>query len=277
MKLSVNCLIVLLVFASSLWAQQDPDDPGAQDSLIVGSVNINVGQTFCFLPVYAVTDDTVAFYNLPLTWNAPGGGVRVAEDNVYFPPLTSWSDIFDSVFVDQNFIRQIGWASLNPGTMLNTRGVRQHIWSMRIIINRGTPAQTVVFDTTWDSRDYSMMLGLKGGVVDFMPAFLRGYITISPLSGVNDETIPIEFRLDQNYPNPFNAQTTISYSLSQDCPVTLSIYNIMGQKVATLFDGVQQAGEHKMVWDAGDVTSGVYFYRIVTDYDNQTARMILLR
>jgi hypothetical protein len=83
--------------------------------------------------------------------------------------------------------------------------------------------------------------------------------------------------LPRNYPNPFNAQTTICYALAQAGPVTLSIYNIMGQKVATLFDGVQQAREHRVVWDAAGVTSGVYFYHLSGADVNETRKMILLR
>jgi hypothetical protein len=94
-----------------------------------------------------------------------------------------------------------------------------------------------------------------------------------------DEAIiqPDQLQLLQNYPNPFNTQTTISYSLPQAGPVTLSIYNIMGQKVAVLFDGEQQAGEHKVVWDTGDVTSGVYFGRLESGNNNQNIKLILLR
>jgi hypothetical protein len=88
---------------------------------------------------------------------------------------------------------------------------------------------------------------------------------------------PSDFKLYINYPNPFNAQTTICYSLSQAGPVTLSIYNIMGQKVATLVDGVQQAGEHQVVWDAADVSSGVYFGRLESGINNNTMRLVLLK
>ncbi len=94
---------------------------------------------------------------------------------------------------------------------------------------------------------------------------------------VEDDQYPSNYFSIQNYPNPFNAKTTISYSLPQGGPVTLSIYNIMGQKVATLVDGIEDAGEHRVVWNAKDVSSGVYFGRMESRDKNQSIRIILLR
>jgi hypothetical protein len=95
--------------------------------------------------------------------------------------------------------------------------------------------------------------------------------------GAKDSEPPNSFSLSPNYPNPFNAQTTISYSLDQPGPVSIAVYNIMGQKAATLFDGIEQAGEHKCVWNAEDVSSGIYFARIETSKQAQSIRMMLLK
>jgi len=89
--------------------------------------------------------------------------------------------------------------------------------------------------------------------------------------------MPGGLALSQNYPNPFNAQTTISYTLPEKGLVSLSVYNPLGQKVATLFDGVQQAGEHKVVWEAAGAPSGVYFYRMTSTQFSETRRMVLIR
>ena len=86
-----------------------------------------------------------------------------------------------------------------------------------------------------------------------------------------------QFSLHPSYPNPFNAQTTISYSLPESGPVTLTIYNLLGQKVATLFDGIQTAGEHKVVWDAQKQPSGVYFAKLVAEQHKSTFQMVLLK
>jgi hypothetical protein len=276
MRISI-CLFILLAFAVRVYAQQDPRDPGGPDSLIVGSVQVDSGQTSCDVPVYAVTDDSVSFYNLPLRWFVPGGGVQVEEDNTYFWPLINWPDIFDSVLIEQGFIRQAGWASFDPSVILNTGGERLHIWDIHLRIDPTAPSQQVVLDTTWDDRLSSILLGLRDGMVEFQPSFQRGYITIMPGTGLDDEALPAEFHLAQNYPNPFNAQTTISYSLPQAGPVTLYIYNIIGQKVATLVAGIEQAGEHRVVWDAKGAASGVYFGKLESVDENKNVRMVLLK
>lgn len=79
---------------------------------------------------------------------------------------------------------------------------------------------------------------------------------------------PKEFALYQNYPNPFNPTTTIEYSLPENSEVKVLIFNSLGESVRTLFDGTVDAGYYKLNFDAGDFTSGTYFYRLEAKYDN---------
>lgn len=88
---------------------------------------------------------------------------------------------------------------------------------------------------------------------------------------------PSKFVLSQNYPNPFNARTVIEYALPEPAHVRLEVYNMQGQKVATLVDESQEAGPRAVEWNASDVTSGMYFYRLQTGDVSQTNRMILLK
>ena len=82
-------------------------------------------------------------------------------------------------------------------------------------------------------------------------------------------TSPSTFAVKQNYPNPFNPSTTIDFSLPESGNVTLTIYNITGQEVAKLVNGVQNAGSHKVVWNASNLSSGIYFYRLNFDGSNK--------
>jgi len=75
-------------------------------------------------------------------------------------------------------------------------------------------------------------------------------------------TTPIEYVLEQNYPNPFNPSTVIKYSIPQDGMVTLEVFNLLGEKVATLVNGVQQAGRYEVNFDASKLASGIYVYTI---------------
>lgn len=105
---------------------------------------------------------------------------------------------------------------------------------------------------------------------------------VDNISDVKKEIEPVNnFTLYQNYPNPFNPSTTIQVVLNDRSDVTLTIYNILGQKVATLFSGKMSSGLHNFEWKAND-NSGIYFYRIDVTGSNgvtqsQTKKMILLK
>lgn len=93
----------------------------------------------------------------------------------------------------------------------------------------------------------------------------------------NDLYKPVQLELKQNYPNPFNPSTIISYRLPIICEVELSIYNTLGQKVATLVSKNQPAGYYSVKWDASKFTSGIYIYRLQAGNFNQTKKLILMK
>jgi hypothetical protein len=78
-------------------------------------------------------------------------------------------------------------------------------------------------------------------------------------------------------PNPFNSSTTIGFSLTESGAVSLSVYNIQGQRIAELFQGFREAGEHSISWDASGYPSGVYFARLGAGGSSRTAKMVLLK
>jgi hypothetical protein len=85
---------------------------------------------------------------------------------------------------------------------------------------------------------------------------------ISSVGGQPTAGLPTQFSLLQNYPNPFNPSTRIGYSLPVSGHVTLKIYDLLGQEVVTLVDGIESAGERSTIWNAQALSSGIYFYRI---------------
>ena len=97
--------------------------------------------------------------------------------------------------------------------------------------------------------------------------------------GVDGETgaVPESFRLSQNYPNPFNPETVIGYALPIRSDVKLTIYNLRGEEVAFLVDGTVSAGTHRLSWDASNMASGVYLYRLRAGDFVQTRKMLLLK
>jgi len=90
-------------------------------------------------------------------------------------------------------------------------------------------------------------------------------------------SIPTEFALLGNYPNPFNAATTLRYAVASSSPVRLTIYNVTGQKVATLAEGYQEAGYHSVIWNSANLASGVYIYQLQAGSHTLTQKIVLLR
>ncbi|WP_337864562.1 T9SS type A sorting domain-containing protein [Ignavibacterium sp.] len=115
---------------------------------------------------------------------------------------------------------------------------------------------------------------------DITIADSTGFTTgIEDLAG----TIPQNFELFQNYPNPFNPSTTIRYALPNESKVTITIYNLLGQQIKELVNDVQSSGYHEIVFDAKDLSSGVYLYKLsardlvsTKDYSN-IKKLLLLK
>ena len=91
------------------------------------------------------------------------------------------------------------------------------------------------------------------------------------------QSLPNTFMLSQNYPNPFNPVTTIAYTLPEAARVKVEVYNLLGQLMEVLVDSEQQAGYHRVLWDASDTATGVYFYRLTSDSFTATKRMVLMK
>ncbi len=108
---------------------------------------------------------------------------------------------------------------------------------------------------------------------------LQNYMTTGRRDGrvLDMSTLPTEFALHQNFPNPFNPTTTLSFDLVRPETVKLSVYNIMGQEVAQLVNRPMQAGTHSVTFDASQLASGMYFYRIEAGAFTDMKRMVLVK
>jgi hypothetical protein len=95
------------------------------------------------------------------------------------------------------------------------------------------------------------------GTVHYAPS-----VTVDVLTDVDEHSLPKEFALYQNYPNPFNPSTLVRYDIPASVHVTLKVYNLLGQEVATLVDETQRAGRYGVNWNASGFASGMYLYRL---------------
>jgi len=93
----------------------------------------------------------------------------------------------------------------------------------------------------------------------------------------NIVTGPTEFKLTQNFPNPFNPATTIKYNVPVNSQVSLKVYNTTGQLVSTLVEGTQEPGSYEISFNASDLSSGVYYYRLNAGSYTDTKKMTLIK
>ncbi|MGO9480693.1 MAG: T9SS type A sorting domain-containing protein, partial [Candidatus Kryptoniota bacterium] len=186
-------------------------------------------------------------------------------------------------------------------TELPTTGISTHAGNPAIASSNEIKAMAIGNDTLYCaidnnifikdiSSDTSWTLGCAYGVGDAINALyyddllvgtgtgLYGQHIAAPSTAVkNKSTLPDKYVLYQNYPDPFNPTTVINYQLPVVSNVTLSVYDILGRKVATLINAKQNAGVHIAVFDGASYSSGVYFYRIETNGSSETKKMLLLK
>jgi hypothetical protein len=129
------------------------------------------------------------------------------------------------------------------------------------------------------SQDNHLIVGGLFNEVGNKAAFgLSMYdLTETPVSNERETEIASDFTLQQNYPNPFNPTTNITYKVPSQSPVTLKVYNMLGQQVSTLVNGVKAAGSHTVSFDASNLSSGMYIYRLTAANTSITRKMMLLK
>jgi hypothetical protein len=89
--------------------------------------------------------------------------------------------------------------------------------------------------------------------------------------------VPVNFSVKQNFPNPFNPTTKIEFSIPSDNNVEIKVYNVIGMEVATILNERRQAGTHSIEFNASNLSSGIYFYKIVSGKYSEIKKMILLK
>ncbi len=148
---------------------------------------------------------------------------------------------------------------------------------------------TVRWDDVQDESNYQLKLTTPETSSKDIPLKEQGMVILENVdqqlnliigSGVPE--LPKEFAVQQNYPNPFNPSTVLRYQLPVNSYVTLKVYDVLGREVATLVDGLEDAGYKTLDWNASDLPSGIYFYRVTAQSSDGVVltdikKMLLLR
>jgi hypothetical protein len=201
------------------------------------------------------------------TWS---GSTDILEDSTFtFTPNTSFGGSYDcKVFT-----------SLDTGLVLQTLTTTRQLGEGKLI------KEDVM------SWSYSYGLGLVFQTdIDLLSLFPiqtlhlvyakiggKEYGSVPASVSAKDKRTPTSFVLSQNYPNPFNPSTNISFSIPSRSFVTLKIYDMLGREVTTIVSEEMSAGSYSRQWNATDIPSGVYFYRLQAGNFNQTKKLILLK
>ena len=171
-----NIIIVVIVLTANVTAFAD--DPGVRDSLIIETVYAELGDSVVDVRIYATSDDSVAFYNMPLAWYSPDSGVNPSRVT-YHNTLILWDETYDSLLFDQGFLRMIGWSDISgpENPYIITSNYREHLWTLRFSIDSLAAPQFIAIDTTFDPVNGSFIFGLAGGVIAFAPVLTPGAIS----------------------------------------------------------------------------------------------------
>jgi fibronectin type 3 domain-containing protein len=147
------------------------------------------------------------------------------------------------------------WSKNVPDVLYMQRGLQIHLTALKKLEQQ---PMTVVF-TAYDGKSDIMAEGRSSVEFNWRPV------------------VPEYFDISQNYPNPFNPVTKIDYQLPVDTKVELKVYNMLGQEVTALVNEEQKAGYYSISWDASHVASGVYIYRLLSNENTKTKKMILIK
>jgi hypothetical protein len=267
----------VIVAAAAAFAQQDPDDPGTQDSIIIESMQIGEPPRSFIVNVQAVTDDPVAYVVVPLSYLAPAGGFE-PDDVFFYNNIMGWEYQWHSIDPDSHMIFIRAWSDT---AYMNTAGQRLLIAGLHFQ-NHMAPPQNMTIDTTWDAG-LQRSIGLKtyDDTSTITPGFLPGTVYYLP-QAVNEGEFSDEPELPMSYPNPWGSSgVQIKFSLASDQIVRIAVYNILGQKIWGA-KGAFRKGYNSITWkgidyDGNLIRGGVYFYRIETSDGMESGKFTFLR
>ncbi|MFZ2325184.1 MAG: T9SS type A sorting domain-containing protein, partial [Ignavibacteriaceae bacterium] len=126
-------------------------------------------------------------------------------------------------------------------------------------------------------ESYGITYGEEISALSPLPNYESSNEEMGKQDGIDESEIPDKYALDQNYPNPFNPSTTIKYQLPQDGFVTLKIYDILGKEIIALINEEKPAGKYEVNFNASQLASGVYIYKLQSGSFTASKKLMLLK
>jgi hypothetical protein len=207
------------------------------------------------IPISVDKVNSVTFINFSINYNPANLTLDNVQSSSELASGALGYDV-DKTTASPNYILRIVWISSTP---VDANGILFNIY-FKNFNGLNTPL-------TFDSPNVMKDQNNQVIPIDY----------VNGLTDVKTTLLPKTFALLQNYPNPFNPSTTIRFELPKASKVNLSIYNILGQKIATLVDEFKIPGYYQIKWDAKSMANGIYFYSIRTGDNIVTKKMILLK
>jgi hypothetical protein len=290
-----------------------PHDGSAWDA--DGHVGMWFYERFVYWPSAGGHLDSIAVVDKPYLFNEYDVDIFLTEVNcIHHPDDTGfnlWAEDANEEFGMHNagFAVKPGHPSVNNDYIDMPSGdseddnywnglfPAQSVMQCRVWVeNFGIPSADQLFEFKFENSEgveianrywrYQYIMDDDAGEVvpmgeELLVEFLDTYESLTVFStevGVDDkEVTPVEFNLAQNFPNPFNPTTTISFTVHAAAQASLIVYNILGEEVATLYNGIATPGDHNVTFDASQLSSGVYFYTLTSNGVNETRKMLLAK
>jgi parallel beta-helix repeat protein len=276
-----------------------------KDSVYVGSY-IPITNQFRILPdsTTITVNDTINFFveaedqfgneiNLTPTWSASEGNIN--SEGAFFSSLPTESLItaIDSVsglhaittiLVTEEQSQLAGifivpdsvTIHVNETFLFEAHGFNEHGFPHFVEVNWrcdcGSINEVGLYTADSTSRFCTVMAeDTTNGIIGF------AHVVVEGLVSVEQDVMPTEYKLSRNYPNPFNPTTTINYQLPEFSKVQLIIYDVLGREIKKLVNAKQPAGKYQITFDASKLSSGIYFYKLISNSFVQTNKMIYLK
>jgi photosystem II stability/assembly factor-like uncharacterized protein len=220
--------------------------------------------------------DSIDIFIIGMNSNYMGFVYKSSDGGLVWQEIHSYDQFYllDGIDLlpEQNYLMVFGVATQNVIPFVDVSFDEGNSWSLLPIsqFQNYLPINSKMFDTQkW------YLIGATFGLEGFVLFTNNSGGLLEEISSFDAE--PFKFSLEQNYPNPFNPTTNIRYSISSNRFVNLKVYDVLGNEIASLVNEEKPAGTYKLNWDAGNLPSGVYFYRLKAGSFIKTSKMILLK